>query len=88
MGTDDKLVHSISVIAKSIAFLCLHQSKAGQGNLGEQALFLEALGFSEGEQTTLLNSTRETLSAMKSRARKGKGGKRGVKKEGTKARKR
>lgn len=72
---DDKMSHWVSVAAKALAYLCLHQGKLAERKLADQALFLEALGLSTAEQAGMLGSTIDSITELKRVARKSKGGK-------------
>lgn len=71
---DEKLTHWVGVIAKSLAYLSLHAGPSPEKNLGKQATFLEALGFTTEEQAGILGSTPASVTELKGRLRRKKRG--------------
>jgi hypothetical protein len=71
---DEKLTHWVGVIAKSLAYLALHAGASPEKNLGKQAMFLEALGFTTEEQAGMLGSTPASITELKGRLRRRKKG--------------
>lgn len=63
-----------TVIARSLAFLCLQNTPAKHGPLLEQAQFLSGLGLSFNESAGMLGSTEASLNELARQAKKGKKG--------------
>ena len=72
---------ALTVIARSLAFLCLHVAELRGKEVVPQATLLESLGISRADAATLLNTTPETIRVGLHNARKKQGGKRGTKKK-------
>lgn len=82
---NEESAHWLSIIAKSLSFLCLHVAELRNKELTEQLTLLEGLGLSRRESAMLLGTTEESLRVLKYyKARKSKGGKRAKKSEGNK----
>ena len=75
----------LSVIGKSLAFLCLCEADLRDKELLPQANLLESLGLSRKDAAALLDTTTESLRVTQHRARSSKRKKRGRKKASTKA---
>jgi hypothetical protein len=73
----------LSVIGRSLAFLCLAEADLRDKDLATQGRFLESLGLSRGEAAALLGTTRASLTELIRQASKRKGGKRARKKTKT-----
>jgi hypothetical protein len=67
----------LSVIGRSLAFLCLVKASIRDKDLATQARFLIALGLSRKEVATLLGTSEGSLKVSLHHASKKKGGKRG-----------
>ena len=76
--------HWLSVVGRSLAFLCLVQADLRDKGLTAQANLLESLGLDRREAAELLDTTSDSLSVMMRREDKRKriGGRRGTKKKG------
>lgn len=74
-----------AVIARSLAFLALHQAGLREKDLATQGRFLESLGLSRREAAGLLGTSPASLTELLRQARqKAKGGSRGkAKRRGT-----
>jgi hypothetical protein len=72
---------ALSVIARSLAFLCLHIAELRGKEVVPQAALLESLGISRADAAKMLNTTAETIRVGFHNARKKKGGKGGAKKK-------
>jgi hypothetical protein len=68
-----------AVIARALAFLCLHRAKLQDETLVKQANFLERFGIPRSEAAVLLGSSEESLKVIY-RRRKQRGGKSTAKK--------
>lgn len=66
-----------AVVARSVAFLCLHSAGLREKDLATQGQFLERLGLTRREAAELLGTTHASLTELLRLARKKKGGKRG-----------
>jgi hypothetical protein len=73
--------NSLTVIARSLAFLCLNAAELRGKKILPQARLLESLGLSRAEAATLLNTTTESIRVGEHNARKKKGVKSGSKKK-------
>jgi hypothetical protein len=60
----------LTVIARSLAFLCLVNADLRDKDLAAQASFLEALGLSRKECALLLESSENSISVVLSRAKR------------------
>ena len=67
----------ISVIARSLAFLCLANADLRDKDLATQAVFLETLGLSRRDAAGLLNSSEKSITELIRRSKQGKRGERG-----------
>lgn len=72
----------LSVIGRSLAFLCLVQADLRDKDLATQGRFLETLGMSRKDAALLLGTSYGSLTEMMSRTAKKKGGARGRTKKG------
>jgi hypothetical protein len=70
----------LSVIARSLAFLCLHAADVRDKDLVTQATLLDSLGLIRRDTAALLGSTEESIRVVFWKAQKGKGGRGGSKK--------
>ena len=70
---------ALTVIARSLAFLCLHVAELRGKEVVPQAALLEALGLSRADAATMLNTTAETIRVGLHNARKKQGGKHAAK---------
>ena len=61
-----------TVIARSLAYLCLKNSDANEGTVLEKAQFLSALGLAYPDAAKMLGSTAESLRVMAYNQGKGK----------------
>ena len=61
-----------TVIARSLAFLCLKNSDVKEGTLLEQANFLSGLGLPYADAAGMLGSTVASLNELARQAKKGK----------------
>lgn len=77
MKSNDIELRWQSVIARSLAFLCLASADLRDKDLATQGAFLEGLGLSRDEAAGLLGTSEASLSELLRRAKKKKGGKRG-----------
>lgn len=69
-----------TVIARSLAFLCLQNTSVKGGSVLEKAEFLSALGLPFADAAKMLGSTAESLRVMSyNKGKKGKGAARGKK---------
>ncbi len=66
-----------TVIARSLAFLCLQNSGAKDGTLQEKGQFLTGLGLSNTAAAEMLGTTAETVRVQLAKAKSAKGKKRG-----------
>jgi transposase len=66
----------LSVIGRSLAFLCLTQADLRDKELATQGKFLETLGLSRKEAAALLGTSYASLTELIRQASKRKGGKR------------
>ena len=72
----------LAVIGRSLAFLCLAQADLRDKDLAAQGQFLESLGLSRKEASSLLGTSYASLTELLRRASKRKGGKRGRSEKG------
>lgn len=70
-------VEWLSVIARSLAFLCLTQGDLRDKDLATQGRFLETLGLSRKEAAALLGTSYASLSELIRQSNKKKGDTRG-----------
>jgi hypothetical protein len=61
------------IIAKSLAYICLHLADLKDGGLAEQGSFLKRLGLSRRDAAVLLNTTEEALRVTEHRTKARKG---------------
>lgn len=54
-----------SVIAKTLAFLCIHQAELQHETLVKQSAFLERFGLPRSEAALVLGTTERSLTEMK-----------------------
>ena len=77
---------SLQVIARSLAYMCLHSANMAERTLAEKARLLEALGLSRGESAQMLGTSYNSLTELMRVARKakqrGKGDRNGRKAKG------
>jgi hypothetical protein len=66
-----------TVVARSLAFLCLQNTSAKNGTLLEKAQLLRGLGLSPGDVAGMLGTTVDSLGALARQAKNSKGKKRG-----------
>jgi hypothetical protein len=66
-----------AVLARSSAFLALHNSGLRERDLATQGEFLERLGLPRRDAAALLGTTSASLTELLSRAKRRKGGARG-----------
>ncbi len=66
-----------TVIARSLAFLCLQNTPAKDGTLLEKAQFLSGLGLPFEDTAGMLGTTVESVRVQASKAKSAKGKKRG-----------
>lgn len=59
----------MAVVAKTLAFLCLHQAKLQDETLVKQADFLERFGIPRAEAAVLLGSSEGSLKVMDRRVK-------------------
>jgi hypothetical protein len=69
-----------SVIARSLAFICLDKANLRDKPVGEQAEFLQNLGLPRKDAANMLNTTVNSLQVLASLARKKKRGQRAKRK--------
>ena len=72
---------ALTVIARSLAFLCLHVAELRGKEVVPQATLLASLGLSRADAATMLNTTAESIRVGLHNARKKQGGKHGTKKK-------
>jgi hypothetical protein len=87
VNSDNDLNQWLPVIARSFAFLCLHQADLKDKDLATKGLFLEGLGLARADIAAMLGATPKTLTEVMSRARsrnRGKNGKGKTKGKGKK----
>jgi len=70
----------LSVIARSLAFICLDKANLREKPVGEQAEFLQNLGLPRKDAANMLNTTVNSLQVLASLARKKKRGQRAKRK--------
>ena len=79
-GPASELEKVCTVIARSLAFLCLQNSEAKSGTVMEKADFLSALGLPFQDAAKMVGSTTESLRVMTyKKGKKAKGAARGKK---------
>ena len=84
---NNDIAHWTSVVAKALAYLCLHQADLRKEDIATQAAFLTGLGLSNADAATIIGTTpasvQVSLSKAKSREKKNKraGGSRGKAKD-------
>lgn len=66
-----------TVIARSLAFLCLQNTDAKDGTLQDKGQFLVGLGLSNAEAAAMLGTTAETVRVALAKAKSAKGKKSG-----------
>jgi hypothetical protein len=66
-----------TVIARSLAFLCLQNAPVKDGTLLDKARFLSGLGLPYEDTAGMLGTTVESVRVQASKAKSGKGKKRG-----------
>jgi hypothetical protein len=66
-----------TVVARSLAFLCLQETDVNKGTLLQRARFLAGLGLPYGEAAGMLGTTKESLDALERQAKNAKGKKSG-----------
>lgn len=69
---ENDLTRWVGVLAKSLAYIAVNMGPAAQGNIGQKAAALEALGLDIDDQAALLLSTPGSVIEMKSRLRRDK----------------
>jgi hypothetical protein len=75
--------HWLSVIARALAFVCLHQGELRNKTKGEQAKFLEGLGFARKDAAVMLGTTAASITELMRQAKQGgRRGKKGRKRQG------
>lgn len=74
MAQNDAAVEWDAVIARSLAYLCLHSSEVQGNGLLEEARFLMSLGLPRADAAALLGSSDESLRVTLGRARSAKKG--------------
>jgi hypothetical protein len=62
----------LSVIARSLAFICLDKANLREKSVGEQAGFLQSSGLPRKDAANMLNTTVNSLKVLASMARKKK----------------
>jgi hypothetical protein len=67
-------VNWLSVIARSLVFICLDKANLREKSVGAQATFLENLGLPRKDAANMLNTTANSLHVLASLARKKKRG--------------
>ena len=67
----------MSVVGRSLAYLCLHQAELNDADIGTKGRFLAALGLDRKDIAAILDTTEETVRVM---MRGTKGGSKGGKK--------
>lgn len=72
----------LSVIGKSLAYLCLHVAELRTEDLASQEAFLQRFGLTRQDCATILNTTTETLRVAAHRVKRAKKAKRGSKTKG------
>jgi len=65
----------MSVIARGLAFLCLHVAELRDKDLAPQAALLEGLGLSRREAAKMLGTSEDSLRVLQRRAKRAKTGK-------------
>lgn len=65
-------VNWLSVIARSLVFICLDKANLREKSVGAQATFLENLGLPRKDAANMLNTTANSLHVLASLARKKK----------------
>lgn len=73
MPNDEDNSDSTAVIAKCLAWLCLHESQANSGTMLEKAAFLQRFGLTRNQAAAVLGTTDNSLSTL-ARQSKGKKG--------------
>lgn len=73
---DEEKSEWLSVVGRSLAFLCLAQADLRDKDLATQGKFLETLGLSRKEAAALLGTSYASLTELIGRASRNKGGKR------------
>jgi hypothetical protein len=72
-GRTEDLAHWTSVIAKALAYLCLHQGDLRKEDVATQAEFLTGLGLTNAEAAGIIGTTAGTVQVSLSKAKnKGK----------------
>jgi len=64
MATEPSTTNWDAVIARSLAYLALHQAELGNSDIGEQAVFLESLGLSRADTAAMLGTTSNSLGVL------------------------
>lgn len=84
MAVDERATEDawIAVVARSLAFLCLHAADLRTKDLVRQAALLDGLGLPRREAARMLGTSEDSLRVLQARAAKAKGGKRGQAKRG------
>ena len=80
MGTETEEANWLSVIGRSLAFLCLHYAEMRSATKLEQAKFLERFGLSRREAAEVLGSSEASLRVLEDREGKRSGRKRSISK--------
>jgi hypothetical protein len=76
----------LSVIGRSLAYICLNSEGATEKNIQQKAQFLESLGLSRADAAAMLGTTPASITELHRRARNTKG-KRGKAANGAKNKK-
>lgn len=77
---NDEKTDWLSVIARSLAFICLDKANLREKSVGEQAEFLQNLGLPRKATANILNTSVNSLQVLASLARKKKRGQRAKRK--------
>jgi hypothetical protein len=67
----------VSIVGRSVAYLCLENSDRKNGTLLEKSQFLMGLGLSRSDTAEMLGSTPESLAELARQAKNAKGKKGG-----------
>ncbi len=68
MSGDNQDKHWLSIIARSLAFLCIHSTDLKGKGMAEQAKFLKGLGLSNRDIASLLRTSEDSIRGLLSYA--------------------
>jgi hypothetical protein len=83
MNTDIQNNEWLSIIGRSLAFLCIHSTDLKDKGMTEQANFLKGLGMSYADIAALLSTSESSIRGLISHRGKSKNKKTKIKKGGT-----